>query len=197
MKHSIYVILAIAFTFVVIQCAETADTTTEEVSVPTTTHEDTVKRGEYLVRIMGCHDCHTPKKMGPNGPEEMHDRLLSGYQSANTFVRPNTEVIKQGWAMLNSDFTAFVGPWGVSFTANLTSDETGVGNWTFEQFRRAMKEGKYKGLESGRPLLPPMPWFNFVNANDEDLMAIFAYLKSTKPIQNVVPPPIPPDQLGR
>lgn len=160
------------------------------------TQEDLVKRGEYLVRVMGCHDCHSPKRMGPQGPEEIPELHLSGYPSANPFTAPNLEPIKQGWAMLNSDFTAFAGPWGVSFTANLTSDETGIGSWTFEQFRRALKEGKYKGLESGRPLLPPMPWFNFIEADDADLEAMFAYLKSTKPVRNVVPPPIPPDQLG-
>ena len=44
-------------------------------------------------------------------------------------------------------------------------------------------------------LLPPMPWFNFTNLEENDLKAIFAYLKSTKPVSNVVPAPIPPDQL--
>lgn len=56
----------------------------------------------------------------------------------------------------------------------------------------ALRKGKYKGLENARDLLPPMPWFNFSHLTDEDLKAMFAYLKSTKPVNNVVPPPIPP-----
>src|SRR6185436_20665290 len=38
-----------------------------------------IARGEYLVEIMGCHDCHTPAKMGPNGPEQVRSRALSGH----------------------------------------------------------------------------------------------------------------------
>jgi hypothetical protein len=52
-------------------------------------------------------------------------------------------------------------------------------------------------LDEGRPLLPPMPWFNYTNIKDEDLKAIFAYLKSTKPVRNVVPGAIPPNELGK
>lgn len=200
MKH-VSVLLFVAFSiFALTYCAETSEPpateVAEETAAPAPTHEDTVKRGAYLVTLMGCHDCHSPKRMGPKGPEDIPELAYSGYQASNAFVMPNTAAVKQGWAMLNSDFTSFVGPWGVSFTANLTSDETGIGNWTFEQFKRALKEGKYKGLEAGRPLLPPMPWFNFVNAKDEDLWAMYSFFKSTKPVKNVVPPPIPPDQLG-
>ena len=90
---------------------------------------------------------------------------------------------------MSPDMTAAAGPWGISFAANLTPDETGIGSWTFEQFKTAMTQGKYKGMENGRPLLPPMPWFNFTEMKDEDLRAIFAYLKSIKPVKNVVPPP--------
>ena len=38
-----------------------------------------VQRGEYLVKIMGCNDCHTPWKMGPHGPEPDMTRFLSGH----------------------------------------------------------------------------------------------------------------------
>ena len=55
--------------------------------------------------------------------------------------------------------TAWAGPWGVSFTANLTPDkETGLGDWTEEQFIATMRTGKHQG--KGRPVLPPMPYFN-------------------------------------
>ena len=95
-----------------------------------------------------------------------------------------------GWILMNEDITAAAGMWGISFAANLTSDQTGIGNWTEENFKRALKEGKYKGLEGGRMLLPPMPWQNFANIKDEDVKAIFAYLKSTKPVNNLVPQPV-------
>ena len=52
--------------------------------------------------------------------------------------------------------TAFAGPWGVSFTANLTPDkETGLGKWTEEMFIATMRTGRHQG--KGRPMLPPMP----------------------------------------
>ena len=89
-------------------------------------------------------------------------------------------------------------PWkpGDTFAANITSHETGIGNWTEEQFRKAFTEGKSKGLEGTRPILPPMPWANYINIVDEDLKAIFAYLKSTNPVENAVPNPIPPGELN-
>jgi hypothetical protein len=96
------------------------------------------------------------------------------------------------WVLFNQEQTSAVGPWGVSFAANITSAETGIGNWTKEQFFRAIRKGKYKGLEGSRPLLPPMPWQVYRNMTDTDLNAIFAYLQTTKPIENIVPAPIAP-----
>jgi hypothetical protein len=144
-----------------------------------------VKRGEYLVSIIGCDDCHSPKRMGPMGPEIIPELRLSGYPSSRPIMKADTSAVNQGWAMFVPDLTSSVGPWGVSFSANLTSDETGIGNWTEENFLRAIREGKYKGLETSRPLLPPMPWFVYKNMKDEDLKSIFAYLKTTKPVENV------------
>jgi hypothetical protein len=83
----------------------------------------------------------------------------------------------------------------MSFAANITSDATGIGNWTEAQFFTALRKGKYKGQETGRPLLPPMPWMNYKNMSDEDMRAIFYYLKATKPVENVVPAPKAPTEL--
>lgn len=154
-----------------------------------------VAKGEYLVNLMGCHDCHSPKRMGPNGPELIPELLLSGYPGDRPVQNTDLNAIPPGWAMLNEDFTSFVGSWGESFAANLTSDQTGIGTWTEDQFRRAFTQGWFKGVEGGRMLLPPMPWFNFVNIKDGDLKAIFLYLKSTRPVNNLVPAPIPPEKL--
>ncbi|WP_262506838.1 hypothetical protein [Salegentibacter holothuriorum] len=41
-----------------------------------------------------------------------------------------------------------------------------------------MVEGKYKGQENGRTLLPPMPWQNFKNIKEEDLRAMYMYFKT-------------------
>ncbi len=157
--------------------------------------EDVVKRGEYLVGIMGCNDCHSPKRMGEKGPEVIPELLLSGYPADRPIVKFDSKLIKEGFAMLYPDLTGAAGPWGVSFAANLTPDESGIGNWTEEQFRKALKEGKYKGMDGGRMLLPPMPWINYVNLADEDLHAMFMYLKSLKPVKNIVPQPITPDKM--
>lgn len=151
-----------------------------------------IERGRYLVNAMGCNDCHSPKKMGPQGPYPDPDRLLSGHQAGTAL--PPMPKDAAGWVLFAMDQTAAVGPWGTSFSANLTSDATGIGNWTEEQFIRALKKGLYKGLEGSRPLLPPMPWQNYVDMDDNDLRAMFAYLKSTKPVENVVPAPLPPAQ---
>ena len=96
------------------------------------------------------------------------------------------------WALFNGELTAAIGPWGVSFAGNLTPHETGIGNWTLEQFSKAVREGKYKGLDNSRPLMPPMPVEGFKHMTDADLEAIFAFLKTVKPIDNVVPAYRPP-----
>jgi Cytochrome c len=150
-----------------------------------------VKRGEYLVNGMGCDDCHSPKKMGAHGPEIIPELRLSGYPGNRPQAKADTNVVKQGWALFGPDLTSFVGMWGMSFAANLTSDATGIGNWKEEQFINAIRHGKYKGLDAGRDLLPPMPWFAYKNMTDEDLKSIFAWLKTTRPVKNVVPAPVP------
>jgi cytochrome c553 len=146
-----------------------------------------VQRGEYIVTAGFCHDCHTPMKEGPNGPEPDMTRALSGHPENLKVSMPK---VPSGWlAMGNSTFTAWAGPWGISFTANLTPDQnTGLGVWTEDVFIRAMREGKHMG--GGRPILPPMPWMYVAKYSDDDLKAIFAYLKSLKPIANRVPDPI-------
>lgn len=155
-----------------------------------------VERGQYLVNAIGCGDCHSPKKMTDKGPVPDMDRFLSGYNSSQPIPAFDAKVMQRDRVvMFTPDLTAASGPWGVSFAANLTPDETGIGNWSFDNFKRALKQGKYKGLENSRDLLPPMPWTNFKNLNDNDLESIFLYLKSLKPVSNRVPDAIPPGTL--
>jgi hypothetical protein len=154
---------------------------------------DLVARGEYLVTTIGCDHCHTPKVMTPGGPVPDMNRWLMGYPAQDPLPRINiNEIGPDQWVLLNNDLTAAVGPWGVSFSANLTPHQSGIGNWTFDQFKKAMTEGKYKGVENTRMLLPPMPWQSYAHMKEEDLEAIFAYLQSITPIENLVPNHIPP-----
>lgn len=158
---------------------------------------DPAKRGEYLVEIMGCNDCHSPKIMTDQGMVPDPARLLSGYPSSAPIGKvPDKKAVETGqWVMFNGDLTAGAGPWGITFSANLTPDESGLGSWSFDQFKKALTQGKFKGLDNGRSLLPPMPWPNYRNLKDEDIQAIFAYLKTLPPVKNVVPAPIPPTEL--
>ena len=156
--------------------------------------EELVARGKYLVNTSACHDCHTPKIMTPAGPDFDTTRLLSGYPSSVPIPKVNKDALKD-WILFGQDLTSAAGPWGLSFAANLTSDETGTGNWTEEQFMRAIRKGKYKGLEGSRDLLPPMPWQVYRGMTDADLKAIFAYLQTTKPVSNIVPAPIAPEDI--
>lgn len=159
-------------------------------------NDSLIKRGQYLVSIMGCNDCHSPMIMTPQGPGIDSARMLSGHP-ASLQLPPIDKNSTRGWALFSLSGTAMAGPWGVSFAGNLTSDATGIGSWTEAQFFKAIREGKYKGLDNARTLLPPMPWQGYAKASDDDLKAIFAYLKSTPPVENRVPPPISPDQLGK
>jgi hypothetical protein len=150
-----------------------------------------VIRGEYLVNAIGCDDCHSPKRMGAKGPELIPELRFSGFIKNGKLPPVDIKPVKNGWALFAPDLTAAVGQWGISYAANISSDMTGIGNWKEENFVRAIREGKSKGLEGSRPLLPPMPWFVYKNMTDDDLKSIFAYLKTTRPVNNIVPTPVP------
>lgn len=156
-----------------------------------------VERGAYLVALGGCDHCHTPKVMTPQGPAPDTTRLLSGHPAdVPAAPVPPGALSPAGWmAMTNGHMTAWVGPWGVSFAANLTPDPSGLGSWTEDQFIQAMRTGKHVGV--GRPLLPPMPWQSVGGLSDEDIRAIWAYLRSIPPVANNVPVPLPPAGGGR
>ncbi|CAN5478746.1 hypothetical protein BH23BAC1_BH23BAC1_23580 [soil metagenome] len=151
-----------------------------------------VELGEHIVVIAGCNDCHTPKKMTAQGPVLDTALWLSGHPAQMPPPDVDRKDLERKGIAATNTLTAWVGPWGISFAANLTSDETGIGNWQESNFFTAMRHGKYKGIESGRNLLPPMPWDMYRHMTDDEIKAVFAYLKSTKPIKNQVPAPVPP-----
>jgi hypothetical protein len=155
-------------------------------------YESQVKWGAHIVSFAGCNDCHTPKKMSSQGPVFDEDLTLSGHPSQIPAPDVNRKEMESKGLIVTNDLTVWVGPWGVSYAANITSDSTGIGSWKEDQFILCIREGKWMGLADARPLLPPMPWQVVRNMTDDELKAVFAYLKSTKPIHNIVPQPQPP-----
>jgi hypothetical protein len=153
--------------------------------------ESQIKWGEHLVTVSACHDCHTPKDYSKPGTGLDSTHWLSGYIGSPVPDVNKKDAQTKGWAV-TADLTSWVGPWGIAYAANLTSDSTGIGTWNEERFMYAIRNGKFNGKASDRDIIPVMPWVMYRNMSDEELKAIFAYLKSTKPIKNLVPKPVPP-----
>jgi len=157
--------------------------------------KEMIEKGKYLITAGGCHDCHSPKVFGPQGPKIDESKILSGHPAEMQLAEFDPAILEPGkYILFTQDVTAAIGPWGASFAANLTPDnETGIGTWQPEMFINALRTGKHLG--AGRPILPPMPWEMVGKLTDEDLQAMFAYLKSIPPVKNRVPDPKPLDQL--
>jgi mono/diheme cytochrome c family protein len=152
--------------------------------------DEKLARGRYLVTVAGCNDCHTPWKMGPKGPEPDMSRMLSGHPEGMALPAPPKP--EGPWIVAAAATnTAWSGPWGVSFTANLTPDpETGLGKWTQRNFTETIRTGRHMGR--GRAILPPMPIPMYKHFTDADLEAIFGYLQTIPVVKNRVPEPLPP-----
>ncbi len=156
---------------------------------------DRIERGRYLVTTSGCADCHTPLKMGPTGPTPDTARSFAGHPEG--LVMPPVPALPTGpWQVVSSATnTAWAGPWGISFTANLTPDpDTGLGRWNAQDFVQTLRTGRHIGR--GRTLLPPMPTA-YGQMNDDDLIAMFTYLRTLAPVRNRVPAPVPPTATVR
>ncbi len=156
--------------------------------------QSAAERGKVLVTAGGCNDCHTTKKMGAQGPEPDMTKELSGHPESIKITAPFKPAAGSPWTIATNDtLTAWSGPWGVSFAANLTPDPTGL-RMSEKNFLTALKTGAHLG--TARPILPPMPWNWYSQLSDDDLKAIYAYLKTIKPIANTVPEPLPPAGAG-
>jgi hypothetical protein len=174
---------------------ETTATTAAE-KVPS--EGELLERGKYLVTIGGCNHCHTPKKMGPRGPVLDSSKLLSGHPAGSPLPPLAKNAMQPGnWISFAPDLTATVGPWGISYAANLTPDSaTGTGMWTEEVFAKTLRTGKHLGQEGGRPIMPPMPWEDLGEMTDADMKALFTFLKSLPAISNRVPAYTPPNEMA-
>ena len=157
--------------------------------------EEMISRGKYLTEFGGCNDCHTPKVYTEMGPVPDTTRLLAGHFATDPLPEIDMKMIEPGkWYLTDKNLTAWVGPWGISYSANLTPDNaTGLGAISEEMFIKTLREGKLKGV--GRTLLPPMPWPGIGSLTDDDLKCLYAYLHSIPAINNQVPLPTPPDKM--
>lgn len=197
MKNAVLIlVISASAIFALTQCQEENAKTLKAPQTSSTeaaiSIETPLERGKYLVNALGCDDCHTPKMMTEKGPAPDMNRRFMGHPADEPFALGSKKdlILKEQVAVFSPGMTAAAGPWGISFAANLTPDETGIGSWTEEQFKKSLREGKSKGLDGTRPILPPMPWPNYGQLNDKDISAIFAYFKSMKPINNAVPAPV-------
>jgi hypothetical protein len=188
------VLAAIAVSALIVGCTPKNGSSPGVDSTNSASVMPTVERGKYLVTITGCNDCHTPWAMGAQGPAPDMTKMLSGHPAGMIISAP--AMLPPPWmATGDMSMTAWSGPWGVSFTANLTPDSvTGIGACTQDQFINALKSGKHQG--TGRPILPPMPWNWFSQMTNTDLASMYMYLKTIPPISNKVPDPIPPSMQG-
>ncbi len=175
-------------------CAPRAEKADRPAAQAGTTYQQQVARGRQLVLAMDCNTCHTPFKPGPRGPEPDMERMLSGHPATLQLGPPPP--LTGGW-IAATNMSAWAGPWGISYSANLTPDEeTGLGAWSEAQFVAMFHNGKHMGEPNGRPVLPPMPWSAYAAVGDEDLKAIYAYLRTIPAVKNRVPSPAPPQSAA-
>ncbi len=154
-----------------------------------------IEKGKALVIEYGCNVCHTPKIETVMGLIPDPDKLLSGHPEGDKEL-PNIPEGLLGdnkWAgVYSKSLTAWAGPWGISFAANLTPDKkTGIGNWSKQNFISTIRLGIHT-TSLARELSPAMPWRHISTMSDEQLGAVYSYLMSLKPIKNKVPEHIEP-----
>lgn len=192
MKQKVFIAIPVAM--IVVLVFTQLNCTGKEENKPIS-QKELVARGKYLVTTGGCDDCHTPKIFTPTGPVPDTTKRLMGFPQGEILPALDVKYVAPGnWIATEGNLAAWVGPWGISYAANLTPDNaTGIGAMTEEMFIKTLREGKWMGV--GRPLLPPMPWPTIGQMTDQDLKAIYAYLKTIKPIHNEVPQPTPPDKM--
>jgi len=154
-----------------------------------------IARGKSLVAFGGCNDCHTPFNIDPETGATYQDmsRMLSGHpRNAPDPIGPLTP---GDMAIFGGSGTSIMMPIGIVYTANLTPDiSSGTGSWTEQMFLDIFRTAKHLGGD-GRPVLPPMPWPSVASLPDEDIIAIFAYLRSIPPIVNAVPSVTVPEEV--
>ena len=190
MKKYIVVLLAFMSSFFLLLVARNS------AGASNTFQVDVLEHGEYIAAIAGCVDCHTPFLAEYQGPAQMNLDQLK-------LLSFNLGATQDRQAKLLAGGRPFdLGPAGVLLTRNITPDaETGIGSWTDEQIKLAIKTGV---SPDGKLLFPVMPYHVYKTMADADLDALMAYLRSIPPVQNNIPKstisteglPIPPYETG-
>lgn len=158
--------------------------------------DDQIAHGKYIATIAGCTSCHTPYKPEYNQPPQ--NLTLEQIQNIAFDERAahDTDKLLAGGRVFD------LGPAGMVFTRNLTPDqETGIGTWTDDQVKIAIKTGIDN---EGKVLFPVMPYHVYSGMADADMEAVIAYLRSVNAVSNQVPEntvsteglPTPPYQTG-
>lgn len=151
-----------------------------------------IERGAELVGEWKCNYCHTPEVRGNGRPVPDPERLLSGHPSDQGVPDMHDMIMGSAEYMEfldNLEASVWASDDKLVFAANITPDnETGIGTWSEEAFIQTMRSGTHMGI--GRRILYPMPWQELSELDDADLIAIYAYLRTVKPVHNSVPPPI-------
>lgn len=140
--------------------------------------DDVLAQGKYIATIAGCTHCHTPDKAEYQNPQTL------------TLEQIKTLAFNGGDAVDADKFLsggrAFdLGPAGVVYTRNLTPDkDTGIGAWTDDQVKLAIKTGL---SANGKTLFPVMPYHVYNGMADSDVEAVVAFVRSVKAVNNKVP----------
>lgn len=164
------ILVLIASTFFVVVAQD------EEVNEFGMTEEEMLERGEYLSHIGACVSCHTPMK------EEYltEDITLEQLQDIGWRFEDTQDLDDQLMAG-GREFP--LGPFGVLVSPNLTSDDTGLGDWTDEEIEAALRIGVNR---DGRRLFPLMPYANFFNWAESDMKALIMYLRTLPAVENEI-----------
>ncbi|MEL6986724.1 MAG: diheme cytochrome c-553 [Bacteroidota bacterium] len=146
MSKSYYLLILLFCSFFIYNCtSDSKSNENDKTIVKTETKQDLITRGAYLSSITGCDHCHTPKIMTDKGPVPDMDRWMMGHPENEAIPTINKSEIAPGkWTLFLPSLTAAVGPWGVSYAANITPDDTGIGTWTYEQFKSQLQKVNIK-----------------------------------------------------
>lgn len=156
----LFIIIALAGIIISIGYSSRRKSTTAANRLTFAPTRERLERGRYIVEGPAhCFQCHSEVDWKNPGAQPVQGRKAGG-----------TIFVEEGMQWL-------VAP-------NISPDvETGAGSWTDEQFARAIREGIG---HDGRRLFPMMAYMNFRNMSDEDLKAIYAYLRTLTLVQHRV-----------
>ena len=137
-----------------------------------------LQHGKYIASIAGCPVCHTPYKVEYQNPATLT------LEQIQTLAFNESNALDQN-KLLAGGRVFQLGPIGNLLTRNLTPDkETGIGSWTTDQIKVAVKTGM---ATDGKMLFPVMPYHTYNGMADADLEDVIIYLQSVNTVSNKIP----------